>query len=451
MSQTKFDQVAEAVKAAMQEHLIPGVALGVADGDQLYTAGLGVTSVDNPLDVTDETLFQIGSVSKTFTATAIMRLVEMGKLELDAPVRRYIPDFKVADEAVSALVTVQHLVTHSAGWEGDVFTDTGTNDDALKIYVQQMASLEQLAPPDTLYSYNNAAFAVAGLLIERATGKTFEEALQELIFQPLGLERTFYFARDLITYRFSVGHATVEEKVRVQRPWPLPRASNPAGGIACHVKDLLRYARFHMGDGATADGARLLSAESMKLMQTPQFQADRDEGHVGLSWMIRRIGAITVIQHGGATIGQVCTLLIAPAQRFALAILTNNDHGGLVVAAGVKAALKAFLDTEETLPTPIEAAPEQLARYAGKYIRPSLALTAAVQGDGLMIQIEQTINLAEEETPLPPPIAMRLCGEHRFIVTDGIYKDMQVEFIPYEGGIGWVRMGGRLNRRVADA
>lgn len=453
MSQTKFDQVVATVKAIMQEHSIPGVALGVAAGEQLYTAGLGVTSVDNPLDVTDETLFQIGSVTKTFTATAIMRLVDMGRLELDAPVRRYIPDFKVADEAVSALVTVRHLVTHSAGWEGDVFTDTGTNDDALKLYVQQMAGLEQLAPPDTLYSYNNAAFAVAGLLIETVTRQPYETAIKELVFQPLGLERSFYFPRDVMTFRFSVGHAVIEDMAKVQRPWALPRSSNPAGGITCHVRDLLRYARFHMGDGVTEDGLRLLAAETVQLMQTPQFPADRDEGDVGLSWMIRRIGGITFIQHGGATLGQICTLIIAPAHKFALAILTNSDHGGLATAAGVKTALKEFFDTEDTLPTPIEAAPEQLAVYAGKYSRPSLTLTAAAQGGELVLQLELTVDLGQEQqAPQAPPIRARMCGENQFIVTDGVYKDMQVEFIREPGGkIGWVRIGGRINRRVADA
>ncbi len=453
MSQAKFDQVAEAVKAVMQEHHIPGVALGALVGDQLYTAGLGVTSVDNPLPVTDETLFQIGSVTKTFTATAIMRLVEMGKLELDAPVRRYLPDFRVADEAVSARVTVRHLVTHSAGWEGDVFTDTGANDDALRLYVQQMAGLEQLAPPDTLYSYNNAAFAVAGLLIETATGQPYEVAMKELVFQPLGMERAFYFPRDVMTFRFAVGHVTIEEAARVQRPWALPRSSNPAGGITCHVRDLLRYARFHMGDGTADDGARLLAAESVRLMQTPQFPADRDEGDVGLSWMIRRIGAITFIQHGGATLGQICTLIIAPAHKFALAILTNSDHGGLATAAGVKTALKAFFDTEETLPKPIAATPEQLAVYAGKYQRTSMTLTTAVEGGNLILQLELTIDLKQEEkAPLPPPITLDMCGQDQFIVTDGIYKDMQVEFIrDQHGAIGWVRIGGRINRRVAEA
>jgi CubicO group peptidase (beta-lactamase class C family) len=168
-----------------------------------------------------------------------MRLVEMGKLDLNAPVRQYLPDFQVADESVAAKTAVRHLLTHSTGWNGDVFTDTGTNDDALAIYVKKLAGEEQLAPPDTLFSYNNAAFSVAGLLIETVTGKIYEAVIKELVFTPLGMERAFFFARDLLTFRFAAGHAVIEDTARVQRPWELPRAVNPAGGITCHVKDLL--------------------------------------------------------------------------------------------------------------------------------------------------------------------------------------------------------------------
>jgi CubicO group peptidase (beta-lactamase class C family) len=436
----------------MQEHRIPGIALGVSDGDQLYTAGLGITNVDHPLDVTDETLFQIGSVTKTFTTTAIMRLVEMGKLALNAPVRQYLPDFRVADEAVSALVTVRHLVTHSAGWEGDVFTNTGLNDDALKIYVDQMAAIEQLAPPDLIYSYNNAAFAVAGLLIETATGKPFETAVRELVFQPLGLDRAFFFAHEIITQRFAVGHVPIDGVVKIQRPWALPRASNPAGGIICDVRTLLRYARFHMGDGTAEDGTRVLTSESMRLMQTPQFHADRDEGDVGLSWMIRRLGDVTLIQHGGATMGQVCSLVISPAHRFAVAILTNSEYGGLATAAGVKVALKAFLDAEETLPAHIEADPDQLAVYTGTYKRPSLTVNTAVEDGRLTLHIEMNLDLGEEKEALPPPIPTAMCGPDQFIVTDGVYKDARVEFLrDASGSIGWMRIGGRINPRVTTA
>ncbi len=450
MSQAKFEKVVQAVKEAMAEHHVPGVAVGLISGDEIYTAGLGVTSVDNPLDVTDETLFQIGSISKTFTATAVMRLVEMGKLDLNAPVRQYLPGFKVADEAVAATTTVRHLLTHSTGWDGDVFTNTGTNDDALAIYVEKLADVEQLAPPDTLFSYNNAAFSIAGLLIETVTGKSYEAAIQELIFSPLGMERSFFFARDLLTYRFAVGHVVIEDSARVQRPWELPRAVNPAGGITCHVKDLLRYARFHMGDGTTADGTRLLSPESMQRMQTPHFHINDHDGDIGLGWWTKVTDGVRFIEHGGTTLGQNAELRIAPDRQFALAILTNSDHGRLPIEAGVKQALKEFLDIEEPAPTLIDATPEQLQEYVGQYARPSMSFDVTLQEGSLFVKISPRVDLGEEERPPdPPPIKLTMCGQDQMIITEGIYKDIRAEFLRRaDGSIGWLRLGGRINRRI---
>ncbi|MBK8023318.1 MAG: beta-lactamase family protein [Chloroflexi bacterium] len=453
MSQESFDRLVQVVQETMTRQHVPGVAVGVVAGDQIYTTGLGVTSVDNPLDVTDETLFQIGSVTKTYTATAVMRLVEMGKLDLDAPVRHYLPDFKVADESVAAMVTVRHLVTHSAGWEGDIFTDTGTNDDALKRYVEQLAAVEQLAPPDTLFSYNNAAFAVAGRLIEIVTGKPYEAAMQELVFTPMGLERSFFFARDLLTFRFASGHVVIEDQPRVQRPWAIPRSSNAAGGIVCTVKDVLRYARFHMGDGTAEDGTRLLSPESMQLMQTPQFPAGDEEGAIGLAWMIRPLGEVKTIQHGGGTLGQICLLILAPTQKFAVAILTNCDSGGQVTAEGTKFALKEFLQVDDTLPTPIEATEEQLKGYVGKYDRPSLGLDVTLTDGHLFLQIIPKVDLGQQEKPpSPPPIRLAMCREDQFLVMEGVYKNLRVEFIRQQDGtLGWLRIGARINRRVVEA
>ena len=116
----RFDRIASLAETKMQEYGVPGVALGViADGEQTIR-GLGVTNVEDALPVTAHTVFPIASISKTFAATAVMRLVEQGKVDLHAPVRTYLPDFKVRDESVSREVTVWHLLTHLGGWEGQV-------------------------------------------------------------------------------------------------------------------------------------------------------------------------------------------------------------------------------------------------------------------------------------------------------------------------------------------
>src|SRR6185312_269076 len=168
--------VRETTLAAMERLRVPGVAVGLLVDGEAIAEGFGVTSVENPLPVDDTTLFQIGSITKTFTATAVMRLVEQGKLDLNVPVRTYLPNLRLADEEVARKVTLRHALNHTSGWPGDVFEDFGPGDDAQAKMVERIASLPQLTPLGTVWSYNNVAYSLAGRAIEIVTGLTFERA-----------------------------------------------------------------------------------------------------------------------------------------------------------------------------------------------------------------------------------------------------------------------------------
>ena len=248
-----FAGICDRIPDAMAKNKVPGVALGIMSEGREFTRGFGVTNVHHPLPVDEKTLFQIGSTTKTFTATAVMRLVEAKQLALDQPIRHYLADFAMRDPEVTAKITMRHLLTHTGGWDGDFFPDTGNGDDALARYVKLMADLPQLTPLGTILSYNNSAFSLAGRVIEMVTGKTYEAALKELVLEPLGLKRSFLFPTDAMTHSFAVGHATIGDRTIVLRPWQVTRACAAAGGIAASMKDQLRYARFHMGDGTAED------------------------------------------------------------------------------------------------------------------------------------------------------------------------------------------------------
>ena len=275
MTDTLFAELSSVIQEEMTRQGVPGVAVGVWFEGQAYTAGFGVTNVDHPLPVDEETLAQIGSISKTMTATAVMRLVEKGLLDLDAPVRRYLPDLQLADEGVAAAVTLRHLLNHTGGWAGDYFSETGLGDDALIRYVEEMAELPQLTPLGDVWAYNNSAFSLAGRVIEAVTGQTYEQAMQELVFDPLGMARAFFFANDVITYGFVVGHSGRDAgpEPQVLRPWALARSAHSAGGVVTNVGELLRYARMHMGDGTAVDGVPFLRPATLQEMQTPRTAA----------------------------------------------------------------------------------------------------------------------------------------------------------------------------------
>src|ERR671935_2096506 len=184
------DTLRKFVEEAAARLEVPGVSVGVfADGEEQY-AFFGVTSLENALPVDENTLFQFGSTGKTFTATAMLRLVEQGKVDLNEKVRKYVPELQLKDEDVAREVTVLQLFNHTAGWQGDFFEDTGQGDDALATYVEKMATLEQVYPLGKVVSYNNASLSLAGRVIEKVTGLTFEQAIKDLLLQPLGLNMT---------------------------------------------------------------------------------------------------------------------------------------------------------------------------------------------------------------------------------------------------------------------
>src|SRR2546421_2525628 len=224
-----FDTLADLVTAKMREHHVPGVALGVLRDGRAEIRAFGVRSVEDPQPITNDTVFPLASISKTVTTTAVMRLAEQGKIDLRAPVRKYLPDFRVADEAASRDVTVWHLLTHTSGWEGQL-SAADKGDETLARFVAGLATNMQLAPPGAAWSYNNAGFGVAGRVIEVVTGKTFREAIGNHVFGPLGLAGAYSRVSDIVVNRFAVGHVEAPDgRPFVQQTFALG-STLPAGG-----------------------------------------------------------------------------------------------------------------------------------------------------------------------------------------------------------------------------
>ena len=449
-----FRQLCEQVVADMARLPIPGVALGVLIGDQEYAAGFGITSVENPLPVTPDTLFQIGSITKTFVATAAMRLVEAGKLDLDVPLRTWLPDLRLSDEAVAQRVSLRHLLTHTGGWVGDYFNDFGSGDDALARMVAKVAELPQLTPLGEAFSYNNAGFYLAGRVLEVVTGTPFEQAIKELVLTPLDMSHTFFSPEEVMTYRFVVGHEAVEKQPNVAHPWPIGRAVHAAGGLVSTVHELFRYARFLMGNGITADGTRLLGPQSMAVMYTPQVPASGVQ-HVGLSWFITSLDGSRMISHGGGTNGQVTHLAIVPDREFAVVILTNGDQGGTLIYPLLDRALSLYLDLGLPKATPIDVAQDQLPAFAGRY-ESALSGADITLGEGvLVLQAFDKGGFPTPDTPPgppPPPVRLAFYAEDRVVGLDEPFKDARGEFLrDPDGRIAWLRVSGRLHRRVDGA
>ncbi len=447
----QFQQLGEQITLAMERLDIPGVAVGIHTNGEDFTEGFGVTNLDAPVPVDSHTLFQIGSITKTMTGTIAMRLMEQGKLDLDTPIREYLPELTLQDAEVAANVTLRQVFSHTGGWLGDYFDDTGRGDDALGAIVARMADLPQWTPLGETFSYNNAGFYLAGRVLEVVTGKPYEVVAQELLLDPLEMDEAFFFAEDCISRRVAVGHYKDGEKVAVARPWALARAANPVGGLSASVGSMLKYARFHLGDGETADGTLILSPHALAAMRTPAATAGSSAGAVGITWMIKELDGVLTARHSGGTKGQISLLVLVPAQRFALILVTNADQGGELCQEIANWALRQYCGIAESAFAPSTAAVD-LTEFVGFYRGALSDSELTVQAGKLVLQSHPKGGFPTRDTPPlgapPPPTRLELGQDDTVLGLDPPYTGSRGEFLrDANGTITWLRFGSRIARR----
>jgi CubicO group peptidase (beta-lactamase class C family) len=309
-------------------HGVPGAACAVLlDGDT-EVAAHGLANAGTGVVATPDTLFQIGSITKLYTTTLVLQAHSAGVLALDEPVRAQLQEFSVADPGATIEISLRHLVTHTSGIEGDHLVDTGWNDDALQRYVATLSGLGQIHPPDETYSFCNTGFGVAGRLLEVATGDHFDRVLRRRLAHPLGCRATLTLPQHALLHRVAAGHvhAPGGPAARQQR-WSLARSNGPMGGVIAPAADLLTFARLHLEEGRSADGADLLAPAAVAAMQEPQVESSLPGEEQALGWTVRRWGALTCLGQDADTIGQRAFLRVVPQRRFALCLLTNSPPG----------------------------------------------------------------------------------------------------------------------------
>lgn len=439
---------------------VPGVAVGVHHDGVEHYAFHGVTSVENPLPVDAATLFQFGSTGKTYTATAVLRLVDQGLVDLSAPVRTYVPELRLKDESVAERVTVLQLLNHTAGWDGDYHRNTGTGDDALARYVAGMADIDQVSPLGTEVSYNNASLSLAGYLIEKVTGQTFEQAMQDLVLTPVGMHQTYFFPTDVMTRRFAVGHNNGPDgTVTVARPWALPRSANPAGGMSATTADQLTWARFHLSDGRTDSGEQLLAAGLVRSMREPTVQTPGNAigDAVGITWMLRRRGDVTLVQHGGTTVGQHSAFVLVPERHFAVTVLTNcGPSGERLNSELVDWVLENYLGVVEPEPELREVTGDVLDDYTGDYDAIALSVRVSPRLPNLLVKLTVKPEMLAEIGDVDQyrePIVLGLVADapDQYVITEGTMKGMRGYFTrDAHGRVDSVNLGGRRCDRLPN-
>lgn len=452
-------QLHDFITMKANEFKIPGVAIGVFTDDREIYACHGVTSIENPLPVDQDTLFILGSVTKTFTATTLMRLVAEGKVKLDAPVRQYVPELKLADEQSAKTITVQNLLNHTSGLDWRVDVDSGEGDDALAREVAKLAELKLIAPPGTRASYSQAGFDLIGRIIEKVTGKTYEQAVASLLFEPLELSHSLFSRDDVMTRRFAVGHNRDENgRLSIARPWKHWRSNNPGGGLASSAADQIRWARFHLSDGHSINGTRVLAAEVLHQMQeqTVTLRGSSLGDAFGICWFLREVDAVRTIGHGGSANGQFAELLIVPERNFAVVSLSNSDPNGIPFnQVVVRWALKYYLSLVVSDPEPMPFDAMRAQEIFGSYQNDFMTLTIETDRAGMRIDIkirpEIRVGAKTELPPDPEPADIGLLpgDKDEYIITNGAYKGQRGFFTRDKSGvITGVDLAGRLFSRV---
>lgn len=445
-----------------ERHGVPGAQLGILrhspDGaDETVVVATGTLNKNLPAGsarVTADSVFQIGSISKVWTATAILRLIEQGRFALDTPVHELVPGVRLVNDEITAGVTVRHLLTHTSGIDGDIFTDTGRGDDCLDKYVGLLADAAQNHPIGATWSYCNSGFSLLGRIIEVVTGQVWDAAMRELVFTPLGLTHTVTLPEEAILHAAAVGHVDDEGEQIVTPAWQLPRSLGPAGLITARAADVLAFARLHLSGGVTASGERLLGEDSVRDMQA--FHVEVPDKQVlgdswGLGWIRFDWNGARLYGHDGNTIGQAAFLRIHQDSGLAVTLLTNGGHGRDLYQDLYREifAELAGVEMQHPVEPPAEPVDVDITPYLGVYERESVREEVLVGDDGPVLRTTVLGPLAEL---VPDPVdeyALTPLREGVYALREpGTQTWMTATFYSLDSGEQYVHFGARATPKV---
>ncbi len=390
-------------------HGVPGAVLGISrvhpgGADEQVLAAHGVLSTATGVEVTEDSLFQIGSITKVWTASLLMQLADAGRLDLDAPLADVLPGLRLPGPDLARQLTVRHLLTHTSGLDGDLFADTGRGDDCVRKYVDLLADISINHPPGATLSYCNSGYVLAGRVVEVLDGRGWDEVLRDRLCRPLGLDRTCTLPEEVLLGRAAVGHLSEDGGAPRPAPaWCLPRSAGPAGLICTTASDVLGFARLHLSGGRAPDGSQLLSPGAVEAMQDKQ--ADMPDPYTlgdswGLGWIRFGWDGHRLVGHDGGTIGQSAFLRVLPEQGLAVTLLTNGGHPKDLyhdLFCEIFAELARVRMPPPLAPPddPPAGPPADPARYTGTYERTSVRTEVFQRDGGLVLRSVPTGTLGE--------------------------------------------------------
>jgi len=381
--------IQDRLPALLAEYGIPSAAIGVLRDGEITEFAVGVKNVETGEPATTDTVYQCGSMTKTWTALAFLQFVDEGKAGLDEPIRTYLPEFTVADPETTAKVTARHLLNHTNGIE-EAFGDPGEGDDIHQRMVENIAGAPQVFPLGHTHGYSAAlGYAILARIMEVLDGKPWDDVLRDRLFTPLGLTGTNSRRDRVDETRAATGHLirSLAEGPLVTPLAYLPREFGPGGGITSTVRDVLTMAHVLLHEGVAPDGRRIVSAGSVREMLRSRVPVP-DPYLFGPEWAL---GLIVCDWHGetvyatdGSTIGQNARLRILPDSGTAVVVLTNGGPR----ESFARKVFREILGTAPELPEPDRTLKLDLARYEGRYERPGTRYEVTADGGSLHLTLD---------------------------------------------------------------
>ena len=436
-----------------KKHEICGASLAVLKDRAIHVAASGWANAPEHIEATPDTLFQVGSISKTFTATLAMQLVDDGLLGLDAPVRQYLPDFVTAD-AASTMITVRDLLAHTSGMDSDYLPPDSETGGTAEGYVRGMRNLGHLHAPGEYMTYCNSGYAVLQRVIETLRKSSWNQLVLDRICKPLGITRVITQPTEALRFRMSMGH-----HVAIKGRWPLasfaylPMSMAGCGSVlSMTASDLLLYAQAHMrGPHRKAGKHSILSPQSFRAMQTPQVSMPPySRGiytHMGLSWFLRVGTEAPALNHDGGT-SQFAYLHALPRQNVAFVLFINSPNA--VLPEELRKAIFTEIAGLPPEPKPVvpPAIPCDRERYIGTYagLFQSVTVTSGKAG-------QLKLTLRTKGQPASTKLNLRAVAPNEFAILDKPQVDQgaRVLFLgEQDGHAKYCRMGVRMNQRVKD-
>jgi len=310
---------------------VPGCVAGVYhDGQQIETAW-GVANLNSGAGMTTDTLWLLGSITKILTTTLLLRYVERGQVDLDQPVTTYLPDFKLSDPGAAERITVRRLVNHTNGIDADtLFPTADFGPDAVRTYVDTLAQCGTLFEPGESIHYTNPGFSVAARIIEVLSGKTFNQALEDEIYAPVGMDLSCTSAVQAILHNTAIGSFPAPEAGGAYPTgmFMLPvSGAGPGATAIVTIPEIMAFGRTHLDGGVAPNGTRVLAAELAEAMRTETFDLGTPNAPpMGLGWWLVPIAGTTALWHGGGSPGGTSSLAVFPEHDLVVASLLARRH-----------------------------------------------------------------------------------------------------------------------------